>query len=202
MITLTYGSTTPNTTSDASSHSHKDQQSLYDPHMMKIWDVERCGATKRPMPPLQGLGTHLVILSQESYQSTYANHTCKSCNGQSFSCRSGIETSMLPHNDKWWSPLLSEETDPRDMKWISGCYMTPSDTPGFLPHLSKMAFARVISSDVFLPQLNMMHIPITLHTMQKKADHLTFLDCGATECFISQQFINQHKLGVQLLETP
>jgi hypothetical protein len=57
--------------------------------------------------------------------------------------------------------------------------------PGFLLHLSKMAFAQAISSDVFLPQLNAMHIPITLHTAQKKANHLTFLDCGATECFIS-----------------
>ena len=45
-----------------------------------------------------------------------------------------------------------------------------------------------------------MHIPITLHTTQKTANHLAFLDCGATECFISQHFINQHKLGVKLLE--
>ena len=76
------------------------------------------------------------------------------------------------------------------------------EVPEFLPRLSKMAFARAISSDVFLPKLNTIHILITLHTTQKKVDHLAFLDCGATECFISQQFIDQYKLGVKLLENP
>ena len=47
-----------------------------------------------------------------------------------------------------------------------------------------------------------MRIPITLHTAQKKANDIAFLDCGATECFISQQFIDQHKLGVHLMENP
>ena len=47
-----------------------------------------------------------------------------------------------------------------------------------------------------------MRIPITLHTAQKKANDIAFLDCGATECFISQRFINQHKLGVHLMENP
>ena len=55
---------------------------------------------------------------------------------------------------------------------------------------------------MFLPNLNAMRIPITLHTTQKKANDIAFLDCGATECFISQRFINQHKLGVHLMETP
>ena len=47
-----------------------------------------------------------------------------------------------------------------------------------------------------------MRIPITLHTAQKKATDIAFLDCGATECFISQRFIDQHKLGVHLMENP
>ena len=55
---------------------------------------------------------------------------------------------------------------------------------------------------MFLPNLNAMRIPITLHTAQKKADDIAFLDCGATECFISQRFIDQHKLGVHLMENP
>ena len=62
----------------------------------------------------------------------------------------------------------------------------------FFPCLSKLAFARAIKSNVFLPNLNAMHIPITLHTTQKKADHIAFLDCGATECFVSQRFIDEH----------
>ena len=41
-----------------------------------------------------------------------------------------------------------------------------------------------------------------LHTAQKKADDIAFLDCGATECFISQRFVDQHKLGVRLMENP
>ena len=47
-----------------------------------------------------------------------------------------------------------------------------------------------------------MRIPITLHTAQKKANDIAFLDCGATECFVSQQFIDQHKLSVHLMENP
>ena len=74
--------------------------------------------------------------------------------------------------------------------------MMPSGMPGYLPHLSKMAFAQVILSNKFLLRLNAMCISITLHTAQKKANHLTFLDYGVTECFISQCFINMHKLGV------
>jgi hypothetical protein len=65
-----------------------------------------------------------------------------------------------------------------------------------------LAFARAIKSDVFLPNLNAMQIPITLHTVQKKANDIAFLNCGATECFISQRFIDQHKLGVHLMENP
>ena len=41
-----------------------------------------------------------------------------------------------------------------------------------------------------------------LHTAQKKANDIAFLDCGATECFISQRFVDQHKLGVHLMENP
>ena len=47
-----------------------------------------------------------------------------------------------------------------------------------------------------------MRIPITLHTTQKKATDIAFLDCGATECFVSQRFVDQHKLGVCLMENP
>ena len=47
-----------------------------------------------------------------------------------------------------------------------------------------------------------MRIPITLHTTQKKADHIAFLNCGATECFISQRYIDEHRLGVHLMENP
>ena len=41
-----------------------------------------------------------------------------------------------------------------------------------------------------------------LHTTQKKADHIAFLDCEVTECFVSQCFIDEHQLGVHLMENP
>ena len=55
---------------------------------------------------------------------------------------------------------------------------------------------------MFLPRLNTMRIPITLHTAQKKANDIAFLDCGAMECFIGQWFIDAHKLGVRLMKNP
>ena len=33
-------------------------------------------------------------------------------------------------------------------------------------------------------------------------NNIAFLDCGATECFISQQFIDEHQSGVNLMENP
>src|ERR1700679_1490163 len=74
---------------------------------------------------------------------------------------------------------------------------------GFWPSLSRMAFTRaVFQSNVFLPRLNSMRIPVSFHTALKTADALAFLDSGATECFISQQFIDRHKLGVKLMKEP
>ena len=38
--------------------------------------------------------------------------------------------------------------------------------------------------------------------MQKKVPVEAFLDCGATECFVSQRFIAEHRLGVRYMKTP
>jgi hypothetical protein len=65
-----------------------------------------------------------------------------------------------------------------------------------------MAFARAVMSGVFSPEIHSIRIPITLHTAQKKADTLAFLGSGATECFISQKFIDKHRLGVRLMDCP
>jgi hypothetical protein len=57
--------------------------------------------------------------------------------------------------------------------------------------LSKMAFTRaVFQSNVFLSRLNAMQITVSFHTALKRAEHLAFLDSGATKSFISQQFID------------
>ena len=74
------------------------------------------------------------------------------------------------------------------------------DGRGFFPSLSRMAFTwAVFQSNVFLPRLNAMQIPVSFHTALKTAELLAFLDSGATECFVSQQFIDKHKLGTHLM---
>ena len=47
-----------------------------------------------------------------------------------------------------------------------------------------------------------MRIPVSFYTALKTAELSTFLDSGATECFVSQRFINTHKLGTRLLTVP
>jgi hypothetical protein len=47
-----------------------------------------------------------------------------------------------------------------------------------------------------------MQITVSFHTALKTAEFPAFLNSRATECFISQHFIDQHKLGVHLMKTP
>jgi hypothetical protein len=88
------------------------------------------------------------------------------------------------------------------MRRSNGGAGSSTKPPGFLPSPSKTAFAQAISSSAVLPKPSALRIPITLHTAQKKVDHLAFLDCRATECFISQCFVDKHKLGVRLMKHP
>ena len=77
------------------------------------------------------------------------------------------------------------------------------DEGGFFPSLSRTAFTRaVFQSNVFLLKLNAMRISVSFHTALKMAELSTFLDSGATECFVSQRFIDTHKLGTRLLTVP
>ena len=77
------------------------------------------------------------------------------------------------------------------------------DRGGFFPSLSRTAFTQaVFQSNVFLPKLNAMRIPVLFHTALKTAELSTFLDSRATECFVSQRFIDTHKLGTRLLMIP
>ena len=77
------------------------------------------------------------------------------------------------------------------------------DGRGFFPSLSRTAFTRaVFQSNVFLLKLNTLRIPVSFHTALKTAELHAFLDSGATECFVSQRFIDKHKLGTRLLTIP
>jgi hypothetical protein len=88
------------------------------------------------------------------------------------------------------------------MRQVDGGTGTSTHPPGFLPSPSKTAFARALLSSAVLLKPKALRIPITLHTAQKKVDHLAFLDCRAMECFISQRFVDEHKLGVRLMKNP
>ena len=61
------------------------------------------------------------------------------------------------------------------------------------------AFARALKTGT---TRDVMHVSATLQTMQKKVPVEAFLDCRANECFVSQQFIDDHRLGVRYMKTP
>ena len=61
------------------------------------------------------------------------------------------------------------------------------------------AFARALKTGTTRDALC---IPITLQMMQKKVPVEAFLNCGANECFVSQRFIDKHRLGVRYMKTP
>ena len=61
------------------------------------------------------------------------------------------------------------------------------------------AFARALKTGT---TRDAMCVLITLQMMQKKVPGEAFLDCEATECFISQRFIDEHWLGVRYMKTP
>ena len=93
--------------------------------------------------------------------------------------------------------------------WIADrlATMPPKDafTPGRLAatRVTKTeaanAFARALKTGT---TRDAMRVPVTLQTTQKKVAVEAFLDCGATECFVSQRFIDEHRLGVRYMKTP
>ena len=53
--------------------------------------------------------------------------------------------------------------------------------------------------DVFVPRVNSMRLLVHFYTALKKAELIAFVDTGATENFISQAFIEEHRLGTKPL---
>ena len=47
-----------------------------------------------------------------------------------------------------------------------------------------------------------MRLPVQFHTSNKTADLLAFIDCRATENFISKKFVEQNQLGTRRLLIP
>ena len=93
--------------------------------------------------------------------------------------------------------------------WIADrlATMPPKDapTPGRLAatRVTKTeaanAFARALKTGT---TRDAMRIPVTLQTTHKKTPVEAFMDCGATECFVSQRFVDEYRLGVRYMKTP
>ena len=151
---------------------------------------------------LWGAGTRLSLLFKEDQR------TSKNCPGQ-----------IGDHDGRYCTNSKRDKSD--DDSHAGECTQLPSrptnrriptdgrsmgevnNGGGFFPSLSRTAFTRaVFQSNVFLPKLNAMQIPVSFHTALKTAELSAFLDSGATECFVSQRFIDTHKLGTQLLTIP
>ena len=135
---------------------------------------------------LRSAGTRLSLLLEED-QRTSENHPGQigSNNGRycvNFKCdksdddsHAGERTQLPPRPTNRRIP-----TDGRSMGEVN-------NGGGFFPSLSRTAFTRaVFQSNVFLPKLNVMRIPVSFHTALKTAKLSAFLDSGATECFVSQ----------------
>ena len=61
------------------------------------------------------------------------------------------------------------------------------------------AFARALKTGA---TRDAMRVPVTLQTTHKEVPVEAFFDCGANECFVSQRFIDEHRLGVRYMKTP
>jgi gag-polyprotein putative aspartyl protease len=60
----------------------------------------------------------------------------------------------------------------------------------------------VFNCNVYLPRIKYLRIPTLLHTAVKQAKLLAFVDSGATENFVSPDFIKRHNLGTTKLRIP
>src|SRR6266571_2189582 len=76
---------------------------------------------------------------------------------------------------------------------------------GFSTRLNPSAWVRAVhkfNSVIVTTQFQSMHIPISIRTSNAMADIKALVDSGATDCFMSERFIRQMKLGKRPLQRP
>ncbi len=76
---------------------------------------------------------------------------------------------------------------------------------GFSTCLNPLAWVRAIhkfNSVIVTTRFRSMHIPISIRTSNTMADIKALVDSGATDCFMSKNFIRHMKLGKQPLQRP
>ncbi len=89
------------------------------------------------------------------------------------------------------------------------CTRTSHEGPrrkrGFSERLNPSAWVRAVhkfNSVIVTTRFRSMHIPVSIRTSNTMADRKALVDSGATDCFMSENFIRRMKLGKQPLQKP
>src|SRR6266568_3213046 len=81
----------------------------------------------------------------------------------------------------------------------------PRRKRGFSECLNPSAWVRAVhkfNSVIVTTRFRSMHIPISIRTSNAMADIKALVDSGATDCFMSENFIRRMKLGKRPLQKP
>src|SRR6266702_4134938 len=76
---------------------------------------------------------------------------------------------------------------------------------GFSERLNPSAWVRAVhkfNSVIVTTRFRSMHIPISIRTINPMANIKALVDSGATDCFMSERFIQRMKLGKRPLQKP
>src|SRR6266702_7506582 len=76
---------------------------------------------------------------------------------------------------------------------------------GFSERLNPSAWVRAVhkfNSVIVTTRFRSMHIPVSIRTSNAMADTKALVDSGATDCFMSEEFVQRMKLGRRPLLRP
>src|SRR6266568_2792700 len=79
----------------------------------------------------------------------------------------------------------------------------PRWTRGFSERLNPSAWVRAVhkfNSVIVTTRFRSMHIPVSIRTSNAMADIKALVDSGATDCFMSEKFVQRMKLGKRPLQ--
>src|SRR6266700_4842587 len=81
----------------------------------------------------------------------------------------------------------------------------PRRERGFSERLNPSAWVRAVhkfNSVIVTTRFRSMHIPVSIRTSNTMADIKALVDSGATDCFMSEKFVQRMKLGKRPLQKP
>src|SRR6266568_1730440 len=98
---------------------------------------------------------------------------------------------------------------PRSSDSRRRCARTCNEGPrwkrGFSKRLNPSAWVRAVhkfNSVIVTTRFRSMHIPVSIRTSNAMADIKALVDSGATDCFMSENFVRRMKLGKRPLQKP